>query len=133
ETDYVLPLYAGAAHCDPTNGWGMIGTVTISYNSGTMVIAYSTLPDYSLSEVHIYVGCEMFPVIKGKPTVAPGQYTHNATGLDRDYEYTVTFTGIEGPVYVIAHAVVCDIRGISSDDAGLVALDISCAEGDGGG
>jgi hypothetical protein len=130
EEDYVLPLYAGAAHCNPENGWGQIGTATISYNDGEMVVTYQMDAGHSLDEVHIYVGCEMFPVINGTPTVAPGQYTHNAGSLDNVTEYTVTFTDVQGPVYVIAHAVVCDIPGIGTVTGPFYNEEIDCGPGE---
>jgi hypothetical protein len=126
EEAYVLPIYAGAAQCDVTNGWGMVGTATIKYYDGKMVVTYEMLPGYSMSEVHVYVGCGMYPKLKsGKVTVAPGQFTYNAMMLDRAGEYTVTFTDVQGPVWVIAHAVVCDIKGKTTGE-GEYAKAIDC-------
>jgi len=126
EADYVLPLYAGAAHCDVTNGWGMVGTATIQYFGGRMVVTYKMLPDYSMSEVHFYVGCSKYPKLKnGKETVAPGQFTFNASLLDRASEYTITFRNVQGPVWVIAHAVVCDIKG-KTTGSGTYTKAIDC-------
>jgi len=65
---------------------------------------------YSLSEAHVYVGCNPYPELKGKTTVAPGQYTYNASSLDHVTGMTVNFTDVTGDVYIIAHAVTCEIE-----------------------
>ena len=106
-----FPLYAGAANCDITKGWGQVGWIEVDYDSGTLTVTYTTYAGYSMSEVHVYVGCGMFPVKKGLTTVAPGQYTHNSMILDRAISYTVEFTDVHGPIWLIAHAVVCDVSG----------------------
>lgn len=121
ETKYVLPIYAGAAHCDVTNGWGKVGTATIKYFGDKLVVTYEMLPKNSLSEVHVYVGCGKYPKLKsGKETVAPGQYTFNFSALDRASVYTVTFNDVKGPVWVIVHAVVCDVDGKTTGEGSFV-------------
>jgi len=121
ETKYVLPIYAGAAHCDVTNGWGKVGTATIKYFGDKLVVTYEMLPMNSLSEVHVYVGCGKYPKLKsGKETVAPGQYTFNISALDRASVYTVTFNDVKGPVWVIVHAVVCDVDGKTTGEGSFV-------------
>lgn len=46
-----------------------------------------------MNEAHVCVGCEKYPMIKGKPTVTPGQYTFTASNLDKATGLTVNFTG----------------------------------------
>jgi hypothetical protein len=104
-TPYVLPLYAGAAKCDIT-GMSPVGNVTITYTGGTLTVKYQMNPGYYMDEAHVYAGCAQYPSNNGI-TVAPGQYTFNGTGLNKAMTTTVTFTGLSGCVYVIAHAVTC--------------------------
>jgi hypothetical protein len=107
---YTLPLYTGNPSCDP-DPENLVGEVTAYYDgvTGTLEVTYYMDADFSLNEVHTFVGCEMFPLgPNGKPTVAPGQYTYNASGLDYLQELTVTFNGISTPFYLIAHAMACE-------------------------
>jgi hypothetical protein len=46
--------------------------------------------------------------------------------LNRAGEYTATFTNVTGDVYVIAHAVVCDIKA-KTEGSGTYAKTIDCA------
>ena len=120
EDMYILPLYAGAANCVAENG-ELVGSVEIDYDGGDLTVKYLINQGYSMSEAHIYVGCGKYPVLRnGKETIAPGQYTHNSTGLDKVVEYTVLFENVDGPVYVIAHAVVCDVSGSAISSASTV-------------
>jgi uncharacterized protein (DUF2141 family) len=126
--EYTLPVYAGAAKCDPLNGWGQVGEVTISKSGNLLVVKYVMEQGFSMNEVHIYVGAGKYPLDKkGKETVAPGQYTYNMSGLDRAIEYTVTFNNVTGPVWVIAHAVVCDIKGTAKIEDSITLKSASIA------
>ena len=72
--------------------------------------------NYSLSEVHIYVGCAMYPTgPNGKLTTAPGQYTVNIADLDMVSGVDYTLSDVTGEIYVIAHAVVCEIPWTIAD------------------
>ncbi len=112
---YELPLYAGNSACDIVTD--PVGMVTISYSSGgVMNVHYEVYNDYYLDQVHVYVGCDEFPMKKnGEWTVSPGQYTHGASGLNMATEYSVDFTNVSGDVWVIAHAVTCEIEGYTPD------------------
>jgi hypothetical protein len=118
EEDHIFPLHAGAGQCNLDNST-YVGNVFVHYWEGTATITYDLLEDYDpdgpflLSEVHFYIGEEMFPVIlvgKNKvptPTVAPGRYTYVDEGFDPTGSRTFTISGLgAGPVYIIAHAVV---------------------------
>lgn len=86
-------VYAGAGQCDLNKG-ELVGTVDVTYLNGEVEVTYNIDSSYNVEETHVYAGTEMFPTNKkGKPTVAPGQYEN--------------LGGFDGPVYVIAHAVVC--------------------------
>jgi hypothetical protein len=81
-------------------------------------------PGYSMSDAHIYAGCTKYPY-KGKtPTTAPGQYTYNVSGLDRSSGLTATFTNIDGCIWVIAHAVICNVDGIGLSGSGTYSRKI---------
>ena len=126
---YILPLYAGAAKCDVTKGTE-VGAVKVLYYNGMVSVEYIMHEGYAMSEAHVFVGCDHYPVIKqGKKeteTVAPGQYPFIAT-LDHSTGITVNFHGVEGTIFVIAHAVTCEEICRCSDrpgpDDGLVFED----------
>jgi len=128
-------LYAGAGQCDITKGTA-VGTVIITYNEGNVKVEYVMKAGYSLSEVHVYVGCDPYPNIKGVKTVAPGQYTFNEGSLDNLNGMTVNFTDVSGDIYIIAHAVTCEVvcRCSGKDYSGnggtieTVNLGIDCTE-----
>jgi hypothetical protein len=61
--------------------------------AGMVTVVYSIKPGYVINEAQVYVGCEKYPMIKGKPTVALGQYTFTASNLDKATGLTVNFTG----------------------------------------
>lgn len=92
---YTFPVYAGAGQCDLTKGT-YVGDVTVNYSGGTVQFSYSFLSGFSTEETHFYAGYDPVPRDKkGKPTVAPGKYRIG--------------TGLSGPIYIIAHAVVCGV------------------------
>lgn len=123
---YTMPLYAGAAGCDINKGM-LVGTVVMDYTGTTLKVTYKIDEGYYMSDVQVYAGCGKYPVLKnGKETTSPGQYTYTNT-LERAKEYTVTFTGVAGPVWVITHGVICDVRGRTTGDA-TVALNVTCGE-----
>ncbi|MCX2719816.1 hypothetical protein [Lentiprolixibacter aurantiacus] len=94
EGDYTYEIYSGAGQCDISKG-ELVGTVDVSYMNGNVSFTYNIDSQYNVEETHSYAGNAMFPTNKkGNPTVAPGQYT-----IQED---------LEGEIYVIAHAVVCN-------------------------
>ncbi|MEN8118106.1 MAG: T9SS type A sorting domain-containing protein, partial [Bacteroidota bacterium] len=105
-----LPLYQGNSDCTPFTP--IIGWVTITYiNDGSMTVHYSVNSPYYMTEVHVYVGCTPFPMKNGNPTVSPGQYTIGENLVNMETEFEIEFTKVYGDVYVIAHAVTCEIPG----------------------
>lgn len=91
-TEESYPIYAGAGQCDISKGT-LVGTVDVSYIGGEVSVVYNIDDAYTVSETHTYAGSTMFPLKKGEPTVAPGQYY-----IEDE---------LSGDIYVIAHAVVC--------------------------
>jgi hypothetical protein len=135
---YYLPLYAGAAQCDINKGME-VGTVEIRYFAGQIKVQYIMHNGYVMNEAHIYVGCEMYPEIQqGKKTlqtVAPGQYTFVNNKLENSTGITVNFTDVSGEVYIIVHAVTCEVVCMCSEGQGIddgavfnKVLGISCDE-----
>lgn len=105
-------IYAGAAKCDTSRGT-MVGWLDYDFSDGELVVYYTATDGYEFTEIHLYVGTEMYPQLpNGKPTVAPGHYNYGGDypdGIDQvqfnieDYE--------EGDeLYIIAHAVVCPAK-----------------------
>ncbi|MFT0156613.1 hypothetical protein VBY68_08285, partial [Tenacibaculum ascidiaceicola] len=104
---YTLPLYSGAAQCDVSKGV-QSGEVTITYDGGYVSVEYNLFEGYVMSVAHVYIGCEKYPIKGNKETVAPGQYNFNTKKLDYASNYTVGPIEASGPIYVIAHAEVCE-------------------------
>jgi hypothetical protein len=114
--NYKLPIYAGAGLCDLTKGI-MVGHLIVTYNGSTANFSYQLsgnnpftgLP-YSLREIHLYAGNNLFPVIQngqqvGQYTIAPGKFPHKAGNLTGP-SYSLTVNNLSGDIYIIAHAVV---------------------------
>jgi len=103
-----FPIYAGVGQCDISNSTA-VGNITIVYDEaeGTATVNYYiTESGCGMEETHLYVGSEILPRNNGEFTTAPGQYTegHDLDGATTD---TYVIEGLSGPIYVVAHAVVC--------------------------
>jgi len=118
---YTMPLYAGAAGCDLNNG-SQAGEVTVTYAGGLVDVEYNLFAGYVMHKAHIYIGCEKYPTLpNGKPTVAPGQYTFDLGSLDFVTNYTLEDVEVDGPFWIIVHAVTCEETcrcSISQDEGG---------------
>ena len=108
ETSYTMDLHAAAGQCTTDKGY-QAGTVEVSYNNNNVTVTYNVIEGYVIHEAHIYVGCDKYPVFRNKETVSPGKYTYNTNELDKVNEVSVTFTDVQGGIYLIAHATVCEI------------------------
>ncbi len=98
-------LWSGAAQCLPAKGT-LVGHVDVT-KTGTEVIVHYYLNDgFGMSEAHVYVGSNKYPIVKGKPTVAPGQYTKNSGALPHVSEYEVRLP-LSSPLNIIIHGIVC--------------------------
>ena len=106
-TQISFPIYAAAGKCQTENGF-YVGQLTISYFDGTLDVQYISDTEYEFFETHLYVGNEPYPTTpKGKPTVAPGQYGNQHELPGGSVSDTYKIDGLEGPIHIIAHAVVC--------------------------
>ncbi|MBE9489565.1 MAG: T9SS type A sorting domain-containing protein, partial [Bacteroidetes bacterium] len=135
EGTYSLDLYAGAAHCEIDRG-ALAGEVIVTYLNGEVTVEFNIGDGYIMNEAHVYIGCEKFPIgNNGAYTVAPGQYNFNPGELDGVNNYTVGPVSASGPIFIIAHAVTCELIcscSNSEDDGGVFAPSdydvISCEE-----
>jgi hypothetical protein len=112
--NYSFNIYAAAGQCEISNGT-LVGTLNVVYDNGTATVTYNINSPYTLEQTHLYVGSGMFPLVKqGKdnyvPTVAPGQYPYQEDSNEFLSPNQYTITGLTGPIYVIAHAVVCGVQ-----------------------
>jgi hypothetical protein len=83
-----------------------VGLLTVDYDGSTATVTYNTCGDYTMDEVHLYVGNEILARdVNGDYTVAPGQYPYIDDDIDTN-EYTFMVYGLAGDIYVVAHAVV---------------------------
>ncbi len=98
-------IYAGAGQCNTTKGT-KVGTLTITYSGSTVDVVFNINAPYAMDETQVYVGNEILPRNNGEFTVAPGQYgnIHDLTNVRTD---SYRITNVSGPIYVVAHAVVC--------------------------
>jgi hypothetical protein len=123
DNTYTLQLFAGAGKCELSKGTN-VGTATVDYTGGTVTVTYNiTTPGYAMSEAHVYIGCEPYPVKNGANTVAPGQFNFNPGALDHVYNYQVGPITASGDLYIIVHAVVCEEVcrcSVSQDNGGSV-------------
>jgi len=114
--NYKFPVYAGAGLCDISKGI-LVGYLFINYNGTSATFNYqlsgvnpSTGVPYTLREVHVYAGTDLFPKITngqqaGEYTIAPGKYPVKAGSLNVQ-NYSVTVNGLSGNIHLIAHSVV---------------------------
>lgn len=111
---YEFEIWAGAGQCDTGKG-ELAGTVTLNYDaiSGVAEVTYETTDDFVLTETHLYIGNDPYPLQKkGKkyePTVAPGQYPYQHGELDNAFMDKYTINGLTGDIHIIAHGVVCEV------------------------
>ena len=108
-------IYAGAAQCDISKG-ELVGTLNVFYQYGKFYVTYNINPGtgYTMSETHLYIGCDKFPTKNGQPTIAPGQYPFKHDNLHNTLTDTYTIDKCKIPcfdygdkIYIIAHATVC--------------------------
>jgi len=113
---YEFDLYAAAGQNDLEKG-ELVGTVVVHIEGEDSWVRYELdNPDYSLSEVHLWVGDTELPMVRrGRqgevPTSAPGQFNYTADPEENTTEYTFDFdandyTDEDGNLWVAAHAVV---------------------------
>jgi hypothetical protein len=91
EGAYTYDVYAGAAQCDLSKGT-YVGKVKVTYSGGNVSVQFMLDKGFALLESRVYAGYTPVPMLDGKPTVAPGQYTISPN--------------LTGDIYVIVHGVV---------------------------
>ncbi len=131
--EYEFDIWAGAGQCDVSKG-ELAGTLLVNYhNSGLVEVTYQMNPGFTLQEVHLWVGCEKYPLgSNGEITVAPGQYPFGCDIIDETTCYTSVMVSGCDEIYIIAHAVTCT-TACGSDNGGgdpPVVDDDCCTDGD---
>lgn len=109
EGQYTMNVYSGAGQCDISKGT-FTAQAFISYEDGNVSVTVETLPGFSMTEIHVYVGEAKYPVQGNSPTVAPGQYPYINDQLDNETEYSfndIDVSEYTDGFYVIVHAVIC--------------------------
>ncbi len=112
EGTYEFAIWAGAGQCDTDKG-DLAGTVVLEYAGGVANVTYTTNGNYVLTETHLYIGNDPYPLQKRGnnyvPTVAPGQYPYQNGSLDNVFMDSYSIDGLSGDIFIIAHGVVCEI------------------------
>lgn len=95
----VLPIYAGAGQNDITKGT-YVGDLSIHYDGSIVTVYFQMIPPFTMNETHLYAGTVY------TDTAAPGQFgnIHDLDSVTSD-TYTIAISG--SPIYIVAHAVVC--------------------------
>jgi len=115
EGNYEMYLYAGAAKCDISKG-AEVGTVVLNYIDGIVTVTYDLYDNYVMNEAHLYIGCEQYPTgSNGDLTVAPGQYNFKPNVSEGVSQLVIGPIEVDGPFYMIAHAVTCELLCVCSD------------------
>jgi len=104
---YVFDLYTGAGLCDLSKGV-LVGTVTVAYDGSIADVTYAVSDGYALQEAHLWVGDTLLPMRRGEFLTAPGQLGNNSGDITGTATFTFTVNKLRGPIYVAAHAVVCE-------------------------
>ncbi len=94
---YDFPFYAGTPVCVPGEEWDdhIVGNVHIVYNPAQLKVTYELFSSFTLEQDHVWVGVSPTELPEKN---APGQWP---------YHINTKITGYSGPIYVIAHGVVC--------------------------
>jgi hypothetical protein len=112
EGSYSFAIYAGAGQNDLSKGT-LVGQLDVEYtlhpftNAGTAYVTYVMDTGYTMNEIHLNVGSDILATKDGDYTLAPGQYDITADGLGGVVTYSAQISNLSGPIYVVAHAVVC--------------------------
>ncbi|MBR9913609.1 MAG: hypothetical protein GYB32_02085 [Algicola sp.] len=105
-------IYQAAGQCNTDNGQE-IGTLYVHYESNYVLVDFVANDGYGFFETHVYVGNQKFPTKRnGQFTVAPGQYPFSHDLPDGVSVDSYKIDDVEGPIYVIAHAVVCPYKKV---------------------
>lgn len=97
-SSYSWNMYAGAGQCMIEKGT-LVGTLEVEYSGGIVDVTYNIDPNYTLQNTHLFIGDDFLPKKGNKYKAAPGQYPYSG-----ETSYSVPATG---PIYIVAHSVVC--------------------------
>lgn len=99
----VTQIYTGAGQNDLTKGT-YVGDLELSYNGVDFTATYVMIDGFVMTETHVYVGHDNIQ------TGAPGLFGNQHESLEATVdEYVIGVESPGDPVYVVAHAVVCEI------------------------
>ncbi len=98
-TNTNIPIYAGAAQCDPSKGI-RIGTLSITYVGTNLTVNYTMNPGVTVNKVHMWIGNTPLPVKNNKLTSAPGQFNYN----NKSFPFNLTRSN---PFYIAVHFDAC--------------------------
>jgi hypothetical protein len=98
---YSTPIYAGAAQNDLSKGT-LVGTLGYEYDGSYVTVTFTMLPGFTMDETHLFVDSSHVT------TISPGLFgnTHDLDNASSDVFTVGTFEG--EPLYIVAHAVVCE-------------------------
>jgi hypothetical protein len=94
-TNTNIPIYAGAAQCDPNNGT-QVGTLSITYVGTSLTVNYTMNSGVIVENVHMWIGDTQLPIKNGKLTSAPGQFNYN----NQTFPFNLTKSN---PFYIAVH------------------------------
>ncbi len=83
-----------------------VGTVSIANGPTNMTVTYSTIDNWTLRDIHLFVGdCAHMPVNKeGEPSPGRFPYTVNLSGGVHTYTFTIPLSGLGSCVCIAAQA-----------------------------
>lgn len=122
---YTFELFSGAGQCETIKGTS-VGILAIDFDAaqGIAQVIYAMADGFVLNETHLYVGSNPYPLDrKGNPTVSPGQFPNKNDELNEASVDFYTVTDLSGPVYVIAHGVVCETTDDGNDGGNIADFD----------
>eukprot|EP00756_Hemistasia_phaeocysticola_P009709 Hpha_TRINITY_DN14941_c2_g7::TRINITY_DN14941_c2_g7_i7::g.143588::m.143588 len=97
-----IPIYAAAGRCDISKGWGIVGTLVVTYSEGVVNVKYESDSGFHYNDYHLFVSKSQYNTKKDGTTytVAPGQFPFN-------HQSEVEVQGMTTPFFIQAHAVAC--------------------------
>lgn len=106
EGRYEFELWAGAG--SGLESGTLVGTLDVDYADGTVTATFVATggTDFTFDETHLYAGSALLPSDHRGYTAAPGQLGHTHGELGGATVDTFTVSGLSGPIYLAAHAVV---------------------------
>ena len=105
-TELVVPLYAGAGKCDLSKGT-LVGYLSVKVIGSEAFVSFDMMDGFTLSETHVYIGSDKYPLKNGSPTVAPGQYGNIHDLDDASEDAFVIDISKFNSLNMIFHASVC--------------------------